>query len=87
MHIVGIIEIVAGILVLSRFTTLGAYIVSAWLTLIALSLIFSGHYLDVAVRDIVMAIGAFTLGVLSETLEESRSRASSQAGGHLPASA
>jgi len=87
MHIVGIIEIVAGILVLSRFTTLGAYIVSAWLTLIALSLIFSGHYLDVAVRDIVMAIGAFTLGVLSETLEERRSRASSQAGGHLPASA
>ena len=86
MHIVGIIEIVAGILVLSRFTTLGAYVVSAWLTLIALSLIFSGHYLDVAVRDIVMAIGAFTLGVLSETLEERRSRASSQAGEHLPAS-
>lgn len=87
MHIVGMIEIVAGIVVLSRFTTLGAYVVSAWLTLIALSLIFSGHYLDVAVRDIVMAVGAYTLGVLSNALDGSRSRASSQALEHLPASA
>src|SRR2546428_10925140 len=31
----GIIEIAAGIVVLSRFTTLGAYVVSAWLTMIA----------------------------------------------------
>jgi uncharacterized membrane protein YphA (DoxX/SURF4 family) len=77
MHVVGIIEIAAGIIVLSRFTTLGAYVVSAWLTLIALSLIFSGHYLDVAVRDVVMAVGAGSLGVLSEVLAESRSQASS----------
>jgi hypothetical protein len=63
--------------VLSRFTTLGAYVVSAWLTLIGLSLIFSGHYLDVAIRDVVMAVGAGSLGVLSEVLAESRSQASS----------
>ena len=87
MHIAGIIEIAAGIVVLSRFTAPGAYVVSAWLTLIALSLIFSGHYLDVAVRDLVMALGAYTLGVLSEVLEESRARASSEAEQHLPASA
>jgi len=43
MHAVGVIEIAAGIIVLAGFTTLGAYIVSAWLTLIALSLIQSGH--------------------------------------------
>src|SRR5262245_37380392 len=54
MHVVGVIEIAAGIVVLSRFTRLGAYAVSAWLTLIALSLISSGHYIDVAVRDLVM---------------------------------
>ena len=77
MQVVGIIEIAAGIIVLSRFTTLGAYVVSAWLTLIGLSLIFSGHYLDVAVRDVVMAVGAGSLGVLSEVLGESRSQASS----------
>ncbi|HEY2974592.1 MAG TPA: hypothetical protein VGJ48_18905 [Pyrinomonadaceae bacterium] len=72
MHVVGIIEMAAGIVVLSRFTILGAYVVSAWLTLIAVSLIFSGHYLDVAVRDIVMAVGAYSLGVLSEALGEQK---------------
>jgi uncharacterized membrane protein YphA (DoxX/SURF4 family) len=87
MHIVGVIEIVAGVVVLSRFTKLGAYVVSAWLTLIALSLIFAGHYLDVAVRDLVMAIGAYSLGVLSAAVEESRSEGQSYAARHLPASA
>ncbi|MFS2186646.1 putative membrane protein YphA (DoxX/SURF4 family) [Mucilaginibacter sp. SG538B] len=64
MMIVGIIEIVAGILVLFN-PQKGAYLVSAWLVLIALSLLASGNYLDVAVRDIVMAIGAFSLARLS----------------------
>ena len=64
MHIVGIIEIVAGILVLLR-PRIGGYVVMAWLTLIALTLIFGGHYFDVAVRDLVMAIGAFCLAKLS----------------------
>lgn len=64
MMIVGVIEIVAGIIVLVK-PRIGAWIVSAWLVLIALTLIFGGHYLDVAVRDIVMAIGAFVLAKLS----------------------
>lgn len=68
MMIVGIIEIVAGIIVFTR-TQLGAYIVSLWLVLIALNLLSSGNYLDVAVRDIVMAIGAYVLAKLSEVKE------------------
>lgn len=63
MMIVGVIEIVAGVLVLTK-TKIGAYIVAAWLTLIALTLILSGSYLDVAVRDLVMAIGAYVLAKL-----------------------
>ena len=65
MMIVGVIEIVAGVLVLTK-TKIGAYVVSAWLVAIALTLIFSWTYVDVAVRDIVMAIGAFSLAILSE---------------------
>ena len=65
MIIVGVIEIVAGILVLIK-TKIGAFVVSAWLVGIALSLIFSCTYLDVAVRDLVMAISAFSLAKLSE---------------------
>ncbi len=66
MMVVGVIEIVAGILVLTK-TKFGAYLVSAWLTLIALTLIFSWTYVDVAVRDLVMAIGAFSLAKLSDS--------------------
>lgn len=64
MAMVGIIEIGAGILVLIR-PWLGGMVVSAWLLLIAVSLILGGHYLDVAVRDVVMAIAAFSLAKLS----------------------
>lgn len=64
MMIVGVIEIVAGILVLLA-PQKGGYLVSAWLILIALSLLAGGEYLDVAVRDIVMAIGAYSLAKLS----------------------
>src|SRR4051812_48157316 len=54
MHLVGVVEIVAGIIVLSRWTRVGAYIVCAWLLCIALNLVLHGNY-DVAVRDVVMA--------------------------------
>lgn len=68
MMIVGVVEIVAGILVFIR-TEMGAYVVAAWLTLIALSLIIGGQYFDVAVRDLVMAIAAYSLARLSKVSE------------------
>lgn len=64
MKVVGIIEIIAGIIVLVR-PLIGAYIVMAWLIGIALQLILGGMYLDVAVRDLVMAIGAYTFAQLT----------------------
>lgn len=64
MKIVGVVEIVAGLIVLTK-TLAGAYIVMAWLILIALQLIVGGHYFDVAVRDLVMAISAYTLAQLT----------------------
>ena len=65
MMIVGIIEIVAGIIVLTK-TEIGGYIVAAWLTLIALTLLASGNFLDVAVRDLVMAISAFSMARIAK---------------------
>jgi uncharacterized membrane protein YphA (DoxX/SURF4 family) len=64
MVIVGIIEIAAGVLVLLR-PRIGAYVVMAWLIAIAFNLILGGRYFDVAVRDLVMAVGAFALAKLS----------------------
>jgi uncharacterized membrane protein YphA (DoxX/SURF4 family) len=65
MKIVGVIEIIAGILVFAR-TFVGASIVMIWLILIALSLLIGTHFFDVAVRDLVMAVGAFTLAQLTK---------------------
>ncbi len=69
MHVVGVIEIIAGIVVLS-YPRIGAYIVSIWLLCISLSLLASGHYLDVAVRDLMMSAGAYTLARISELVGE-----------------
>ena len=60
MMIVGVIEIIAGIIVLLK-PQAGGYIVMIWLICIALNLITSGRYFDVAVRDLVMSIGAYSL--------------------------
>src|SRR5450830_9796 len=66
MRVAGVIEIAAGIAIFMGITRLGGYVVAGWLTLIALTLVTTGHYFDVAVRDMVMACGAFVLGRLSE---------------------
>ena len=84
MHIVGVIEIVAGIVVLSRFTKIGAYVVTAWLVAIALNLLTMGKFLDVAVRDLGLAVAAFSLAQLTAVREES---ASPVHVGHVQASA
>ena len=69
MKIVGVIEIIAGLIVLFR-PLIGAYIVMAWLICIALQLIIGGNYFDVAVRDLAMAIGAYTLAQLTKMTNE-----------------
>lgn len=68
MMIVGVIEIVAGILVLLK-PRIGGYVVAAWLVSIALNLLLSGHFLDIAVRDLVMAVGAFSLAKLAPIID------------------
>ena len=65
MMIVGVIEIIAGIIVFKK-TEIGGYIVAAWLTLIALTLLTSLNYIDVAVRDFVMAIAAFSMARIAK---------------------
>jgi uncharacterized membrane protein YphA (DoxX/SURF4 family) len=66
MHVVGVIEMIVGIMILRGLTQIGGYIAGAWLLLIAANLVTTGHYFDVAVRDVEMAIAAFTLARLTE---------------------
>jgi hypothetical protein len=69
MLIVGVVEIVAGIGVYFM-PRVFAYVVSAWLLGIVVNLLLGGQYLDVALRDLGLAVGAFSLGRLSEDLSE-----------------
>lgn len=67
MQIVGVIEIIAGLIVFIK-PSVGGWIVMAWLICIALQLIAMGKYFDVAVRDLVMSIGAMSLARLSRVV-------------------
>ena len=64
MMIVGVIEMAVGVAILTRFTRLGAYVAMGWLVLIAFNLVIAGK-LDVAVRDLAMAVRAYSLGTIS----------------------
>jgi hypothetical protein len=65
MHIVGVIEILAGILV-AVAPRIGAYVVALWLAGIIVNLLtFSGFY-DIALRDFGLLVGALALGRLAQ---------------------
>jgi uncharacterized membrane protein YphA (DoxX/SURF4 family) len=71
MRAVGVVEMIVGIAILTRWTRLGAYIAAAWLVGIALNLITMGAFFDVAVRDLLIAVAAFSLARLTEVREAS----------------
>jgi hypothetical protein len=67
MGMVGVIEIAVGAAILVLAPRVGAYVASAWLLLVAVNLVLGGHF-DVAVRDVVMSIAAFTVARALEVL-------------------
>ena len=71
MHLVGIIEMIVGLAILTRWTRIGAYIASVWLVLIAVNLLTSGGFFDLAIRDIEIAIAAFVLARMTEVKQSS----------------
>ena len=71
MHVVGVIEVIAGLVVLSRWTKIGSYIVMLWLLAIAVNLLTTGMFYDLAVRDVEIAVGAFALSQLTAVREQS----------------
>jgi hypothetical protein len=64
MHIVGIVEIAAG-LVVAVSPRFGGYLVAAWLGGIIVSLLLVGGYADIALRDFGLLLGALTLARLA----------------------
>jgi uncharacterized membrane protein YphA (DoxX/SURF4 family) len=68
LYAVGLVEIGVGLAVLTRWTVVGSYAAAGWLTLIAGNLVLAGFF-DIAVRDVVLAVAAFTLARLTEAHE------------------
>ena len=74
MLIVGVVEMIVGLMVITRWPRLGAYIASLWLLLIAINLITTGQYFDIALRDIGLCLSAFGLAKLTEAMALTASR-------------
>jgi len=66
MRTVGVVEMAVGVAILAGFTRLGGYIAMVWLLAIAVNLLTTGMFYDLAVRDVEIAIAAYTLARLSE---------------------
>jgi hypothetical protein len=69
MAIVGVIEFAVGITILAIRPSLGAFVASGWLVLVATNLVLGGHF-DLAVRDVVLAVAAYGLGRLEQLRTE-----------------
>src|SRR5215208_6830051 len=72
MHIVGVVEILAGLVVLAvpRF---GGLLVAGWLGGIIVNLLIVGGYGDIALRDFGLLLGALTLARLASAFPGDRS--------------
>jgi uncharacterized membrane protein YphA (DoxX/SURF4 family) len=66
MQFVGVVEIVVGLAILFGATRSFGYIAMLWLFAVAANLISMGTYYDIAVRDILLGIGAYALARVSE---------------------
>ena len=69
MRVVGVVELAVGLSILTAWPVVGAFVASAWLLLVAVNLVFGGYF-DVAIRDVVLSIAAFTLARLIQVRDE-----------------
>lgn len=73
MLVVGVVEVVAGVLVALR-PRYAAYVVALWLAGIIVNLLTLPGFYDVALRDFGLLLGALALGQLARTYDTGRRR-------------
>src|SRR3954470_12018887 len=64
MHVVGVVEIMAGVAVAMK-PRYGAWLVAAWLATIIVTLVTSPGFYDITLRDLGLLLAALTLARLS----------------------
>jgi hypothetical protein len=85
MQGVGVIELAVGIGILTFATRAGAWIAMAWLLAIAVNLVSTGMFFDLAVRDVEIAIAAYALARLTQVRESATAHAPRVSLGHAAA--
>jgi hypothetical protein len=71
MLVIGVVEIVAGLLVAIR-PQIGGYVVAAWLAGIIVNLLILPGYYDVVLRDFGLLVAALALARLATRFNASR---------------
>ena len=66
LGVVGVVEMLVGLAVLTAWTRVGAYVAAVWLLGLSVNLMLTGRFLDIAVRDVALALAAYTLARLTE---------------------
>ena len=74
MLMVGVVEILAGVVVALR-PKFGGYLVAAWLGAIIVNLLLQADFYDVALRDFGLLLGALALARLATAFERPRATA------------
>jgi hypothetical protein len=67
----GVVEIIVALMLLTRFPRIGGYLTVAWLLAISVNLVLLGA-VDIAIRDILLAVGAYVLAELTIAIEALR---------------
>ena len=79
MMAVGVVEIIVGLGVLSGRARVFGWVAAGWLLAIALNLLTTGRFLDVAARDVALAVSAFALARLAPAHEAAAARRAQEA--------
>jgi uncharacterized membrane protein YphA (DoxX/SURF4 family) len=74
MGLVGVIEIAVGVGVLAGYARVFGWVAAAWLLAIAVNLLLTGRFFDVAARDVGLAVAAAVLGKLAPLHERAAAR-------------
>lgn len=67
----GVVEIAVAVMLITKLPRLGGYLSVVWLILIAINLLLLG-YIDIAIRDVLLAVGAIALAELTIAVEQLR---------------
>lgn len=65
----GVVEVAVAVLLATKWPRIGGYLSVLWLVVIAINLLLLG-YVDIAIRDVLLAVGAGALAELTVAVEQ-----------------